>query len=277
MNKILVISALLFIIPSIGFSQTRKERKTALQYEMAGKRYYQQQKYKEAIVEFEKSLAINKKPTIYYNLAQAYRKTGDYKKALFFYKLFLPEIRNIKKLMNEQQDAYIEAITKRIKEMEIKISKIEKMKKDIAEKERIRIEAKLRAEQERKAKLEAEKREIEKTTQSQNALFNKWWFWTGVGSTVFLIGISSYFGIQAMSSNSDWEKTWDTKYKDETKTYSTYSNIAIGAAFLSAGVTTLFSVLYSRNKSKPENKNKSVAIIPGCAPGYCGIALTFSF
>jgi len=161
--------------------------------------------------------------------------------------------------------------------MEIKISKIEKMKKDIAEKERIRIEAKLRAEQERKAKLEAEKREIEKTTQSQNALFNKWWFWTGVGSTVFLIGISSYFGIQAMSSNSDWEKTWDTKYKEETKTYSTYSNIAIGAAFLSAGVTTLFSVLYSRNKSKPENKNKSVAIIPGCAPGYCGIALTFSF
>src|SRR5688572_22044301 len=79
--------------------------KAAEHYEQA-MRFYEAGKYKEAIPEFQEAYALTGEAILLYNIAQAYRNSGDAKQALTFYKRYLAKDPNgAKKAEAEKKSA----------------------------------------------------------------------------------------------------------------------------------------------------------------------------
>jgi tetratricopeptide (TPR) repeat protein len=289
MSKYITIFYLLFLIPSIAFSQSKKELKRASKLEKEGKQYLVGKMYKEAIVKFEESLKIYKKSTIYFNIAQAYRNIGDYKKALKYYKLFLPLITKVKKLSNKKKAEYIIIISGKIGEMEKKIIDEKELKDKLAAQKLEKIKAeklaeKVKAEkQAAKIKVEEDKRKAEEEKKeaiaNEKSLFRKWWFWTGVGSTVLFTGSAIYFGMSAVSANDEWEQSWNTSDRDSAKSFKLLSDLTAVGAVISAGTLALFSYFhYKKNQDDSSEKDtKSVNFTPVYTPDFYGFAFSLSF
>ncbi|MFH2009350.1 MAG: PEGA domain-containing protein [bacterium] len=54
-----------------------------------GEEYYQQYMFKQALQEYKKGMRYKQDPAFLYNIAQCYRQLKDYKKAAFYYRLYL--------------------------------------------------------------------------------------------------------------------------------------------------------------------------------------------
>jgi tetratricopeptide (TPR) repeat protein len=271
MTKTLLFLLSIIFIPSNAFSKTVDED-SALKFIEAGKRFYSQKKYNRAILEFKKSLAIKKVPTILFNLAQAYYKAKKYRPALRYYKLFLPQIPYVKKLTKKQQDSYILGIYKLIKILEHKIRIENKKKKTTSVKKSVNPPKILI----KKAKKPIIPNHII-TKPGDQSLTKQWWFWTGIGATIVFTAGTTYFGLKAISKIDDWQHSWDPKDEDSANLNVLLSDISVAGAILSAGTVITLSIFHlTKSKSSPKETHP-VAIIPGCTPTGCTISFALNF
>ena len=80
-----------------------------------GERIYQQGEFRKALSEYKKAHQAKAHPAFIFNVAQCHRQLGEYKKALFFYRLYLSEAP---KSPNRDE------VPRRIEEMEQKVAEL---------------------------------------------------------------------------------------------------------------------------------------------------------
>jgi hypothetical protein len=85
-----------------------------------GELYYQQGDFRKALVHYKKAQSYRRHPAFIFNIAQCHRQLRQYKKALFFYRLFLSEQPNAS---NRKE------VRTRIRQMERKVAELRRWKR----------------------------------------------------------------------------------------------------------------------------------------------------
>jgi hypothetical protein len=103
-------------------AQAAPAKEKAKKHFKQGEVYYQQGMFREALKEYRKAHRLIQHPAFIFNMAQCHRQLGEYRKALFSYKLFLsenPKTPNRKEVLG------------RIREMKKKVAQNERAQKNM--------------------------------------------------------------------------------------------------------------------------------------------------
>jgi tetratricopeptide (TPR) repeat protein len=120
----LILLASVILLTHAALAEARSEDPTteqARKHFQAGQDFFDVGRWDEAAAEFEQAYALRKDPTFIYNMAQAYRRKGDAKRALDLYKNYLikkpdsPQRADVEeriKTLQQQLDAEAERMNK---------------------------------------------------------------------------------------------------------------------------------------------------------------------
>jgi tetratricopeptide (TPR) repeat protein len=112
----LVTLVLGFALPTAPVRAADSSTEEARQHFLKGQQFFELARWDEAIAEFEQAYAARSDPTFIYNMAQAYRRKGDAKKALDLYKNYL--IKAPKSMQRAEVEERIAALQKQVEEAE---------------------------------------------------------------------------------------------------------------------------------------------------------------
>ncbi|MDA3863438.1 MAG: PEGA domain-containing protein [Deltaproteobacteria bacterium] len=114
--------------------------------------------------------------------------------------------------------------------------------------------------------------------------YNKWWFYTGIATTLVFVSGSVYFGMEAVAYEDDYNNATSQAdkehFKDEGETAALRSDISTGIAVLSGLATVAGSLIYHNYFSSPKSvssKTSSYFVIPSCTSAGCTVSASFSF
>ncbi len=282
-------------------------------HEKLGVDAYRNRKYAEALGHFLKAIEIKKKQGLYFNIAQCYRFTGKYEEALRYYQLFYVALDSIGRLSKRQRAAYKKEVEGRMAEMKIKADVIRaqrarearerrdaEVRRQEAEKRRLLEQARAKREAEakrhrtqlareraRKAKAEAElQRQIRQrheellseraVVMKRRSFTDKWWFWTGIGTTALFTAGTILFGMKALSAADDWERSWLDKDRDRVKTFRNLTDLCLGGAIVS-GLTTAVITLFNRYSNPLPRIDGNITLSPAVTGDGAGLTLTVRF
>lgn len=276
-----VMVATIGVIPSMVMAQSKKQQ---LYDSLKNAAYvlYKEQKYDEAIVQFEKAYEVIPDPKIWFNLGQCHRHLNHVEQALLYYEKFLNALPEINDLSEEK---------KRSLEADVRewVSQLRRQKEE-EEDARLREEEARRQKQQEMSTLSIEntpKSEEEKpkvdniqpnVVHSHVSLTSRWWFWTGVGITAVLAGATAWAGLRAKDYNDQWRQVWDTDYSDKAEFYQKVTDGMLVGTLVSAVVTGVASWLFlSQQPSSRPIPPKSAFIVPSCDGITCTLQLTVLF
>jgi tetratricopeptide (TPR) repeat protein len=194
MRTILIIVSTLLLLAGPARAQDKAVKAAAKAHLEAGEKYQREQKYDQAIAEFEAGFAKLPVPAFLFNIGQAYRLKGDPPNAVLFYQKYLALEPNGR--ASAEARSHVATLT-----MEIEAA-------ERAEQER-RADAERAAEAERLARAEEELRRREAEEARRKELTEKdrgtgspgrglriaGYASTAVG--VILVGTAVYFGLEA--------------------------------------------------------------------------------
>ena len=276
-----VMVATIGVIPSTIMAQSKKQ---TLFDSLKSAAYvlYEEQRYEEAIVQFEKAYEVIPDPKIWFNLGQCHRQLNHVEQALLYYEKFLNALPEINDLSEEK---------KRSLEADVRkwVSQLRRQKEE--EDARLREEeARRRQTEQQMATLSTEntpKSEEEKPTvvnrqptvvHTHVSLTSRWWFWTGVGTTAVLAGTTVWAGLRAKDYNDQWRQVWDDAYRDKAEFYQKVTDILLVGTLVSAVATGVASWLFlSQQPSSRAIPPKSAFIVPSCDGITCMLQLTVLF
>ncbi len=254
---------------------TANEQKLYDAYVAAGRVLYGDEKYAEAIVQFEKAYEVIPDPKLYFNLAQSHRLSENPEKALEYYRKFLNVLPTITDLPETTKTTAAADVRKWIDQLEGE----KRIREEQAEKARLEKE---RKEKDPLKKAEETKGEEPGTTpgvpSGNTGLTSRWWFWTGIGLTTVLAAGTVWAGMEASRYNDDWKKNWQKTDRDNALLYQDITDIAlIGAVSIGIAVSVA-SWLHVRNPSASvEGTTSHMALIPGCDGSGCMLTFTWQF
>ncbi|MBU1244019.1 tetratricopeptide repeat protein [Myxococcota bacterium] len=271
-----------FALPGGGSTASAQPRNKKLfdAYKSAAVVLYEQQKYEEAIGQFEKAFETIPDPKIWFNLGQCHRLLNHYEQALLYYEKFLEALPKIQDLPESKKAAVAQEVRQWV-------DGLKKEKK--AEDERIRKEA------EEKQRLERERLEkdspdgvktdagtaapgTEPVVAGSGGLTTKWWFWTGVGATVVLTAVTVWAGTQALSYNDAWKKDWDPADRDSARTFMNITDVSLAGAVIAGVAVSVATVLHLKAPpARVEGKTAPVALLPSCDGSGCYLSFTLDF
>ncbi|HEY5960389.1 MAG TPA: hypothetical protein VIV60_27735, partial [Polyangiaceae bacterium] len=104
--------------------------------------------------------------------------------------------------------------------------------------------------------------------------------YVGIAATGVFAAAATVTGVIALSKNKDYENATDlteaNRIKDSGKTYVLLTDIGVGAAVVSAGVTAY--LYFSAPKAKPEKASSaSIQLSPAVSPSAAGLAMFGKF
>jgi len=271
-----------WIAPAVG--QARPNAKQKKIYETLvseGRSLYNEEKYQEAIDRFERAFEIIPDMKLLFNMAQSHRLAGNVEKALMLYRRFLDALPEIRELSQAKKTTIISDVKKWIDQLETEKRTLEEK----AEKERLEKAEKERLEKERLEKERLERERLEALAISAappkadwKNLTSKWWFWTGVGTTVLLALGSTWAGTQVLSYNDDWKRDWHTSDRDKARLYQDIADISLVGALSVGLAVSVYSYFHLRSGSLTVAKKASpVALVPACDGSGCMLSLTLEF
>lgn len=238
---------------------------------------YGEQKYEDAIVQFEKAYQTIPDPKIWFNLGQCHRLLNHQEQALFYYRKFLEALPTIKELP-EAKKAAVE------KEVRQWVSELEKEK--AAEDERLRKEEAEKAERERLERERAGQGKEPGTDPGQGpkapggegGLTSKWWFWTGVGATVVFTAATVWAGTQALSYNDAWKKDWNPADRDNATKYMNITDLSLAGAVIAGVAVSVATVLHLKSgPAQVKGETAPVSFVPACDGAGCYLSFTLNF
>jgi len=257
-----------------------KAKKLFDAYKNAAVVLYEEQKYQEAIVQFEKAYETIPDPKIWFNLGQCHRLLNHYEQALLYYGKFLDALPKIADLTDGKKAAVGQEVRQWVEKL-----KVEKA----AEDERLRME------EEEKKRLEQERLKAEnpdgvkhddnkapdgsgRLAAGSDALTSKWWFWTGVGATVVLTAVTVWAGTQALSYNDAWKKDWDPADKDSAEKFMNITDLSLAGAVVAGIAVSVATYLHlGKEPAQVEGKTAPVSLLPSCDGAGCYLSLTLNF
>jgi len=239
---------------------------------------YGEQKYDEAIIQFEKAFQTIPDPKIWFNLGQCHRLLKHVEQSLLYYRKFLDALPTIKDLPQAKKEAVEKEVRQWVDELE---------KEKAAEDERLRQEAD-KAERERLAREKAGQDTKTPGTepgtgpQAPDAgvgLTSKWWFWTGVGATVVLTAVTVWAGTQALSYNDAWKKDWDPADRDSAEQFMNITDLSLAGAVVAGVAVSVATFLHLKNDRPAQVKGETapVSLLPSCDGSGCSLSLTLKF
>ena len=113
LGRAVLVAVLLCSLAEASWADKKTETEARTYYDQ-GTKYYALGRFEEAIQNYEKAFELRPDPVLLYNIAQAYRLSKNFERALFFYKSFL---RNAPDAPNRAQ------IEERIAELEEWVAK----------------------------------------------------------------------------------------------------------------------------------------------------------
>ncbi|PKN47479.1 MAG: hypothetical protein CVU59_02745 [Deltaproteobacteria bacterium HGW-Deltaproteobacteria-17] len=276
-----LLQMLSFAVPgggAVAFSQS-KNKKLFDAFKNAAVVLYEQQKYEEAIAQFEKAFETIPDPKIWFNLGQCHRLLNHHEQALLYYEKFLEALPKIQDLPQSKKAAVAQEVRQWV-------DGLKKAKQ--AEDDRLRMEAEEKAllEKERQAKEPPEgvKPDPGKTAPGpapvapgEAGLTSKWWFWTGVGTTVVLTAVTVWAGTQALSYNDAWKKDWDTADRDSARTFMNITDVSLAGAVIAGVAVTVATVMHLKAPVRVEGKTAPVALLPSCDGAGCYLSFSLDF
>ncbi len=108
LGRAVLVAVLLCSLAEASWADKKTETEARTYYDQ-GTKYYALGRFEEAIQNYEKAFELRPDPVLLYNIAQAYRLSKNFERALFFYKSFL---RNMPDAPNRPE------VERRIGEME---------------------------------------------------------------------------------------------------------------------------------------------------------------
>ncbi len=286
LSTILAFSFLIQLIPMAlpvgtgAVSAQPRNKKLFDAYKGAAVVLYEEQKYDEAIAQFEKAFATIPDPKIWFNLGQCHRLLNHTEQALLYYEKFLQALPSIQDLPENKKAAVATEVRQWVEKLKAeKAAEDERIRKEEEEKKRL--------EQERQANTRPDGVKVDPSTTpspagpaggGSDALTSKWWFWTGVGATVVFTAATVWAGTQALSYNDAWKKDWDTSDRDAARTWMNITDLSLTGAVLSGVAVTVATVLHLKNRpARIEGKAAPVALLPSCDGTGCYLSLTLGF
>lgn len=273
-------------VPAASHAQAKKQ-KLFDAFKKAAYVLYEEQKYEDAIVQFEKAYEVIPDPKIWFNLGQCHRQLHHVEQALLYYEKFLDALPGI----SDIPDAKKRSLETEVREW---VSQLRRQKEEE--------DARLREEEARRQKEQSanaagqggsesggEKAsdkggdlppsKTEPGAQGNASLTSRWWFWTGVGTTAVLAGVTVWAGLQSRDYNDKWQQIWDTEYRDKARLYQNITDAALAGALVSAVVTGVASWMFLRDgqSGSSASAGKSAFLVPVCDGAACTLHLTFSF
>jgi tetratricopeptide (TPR) repeat protein len=263
---------------------------------------YTQGNFEKALVLFKKALLLYRHPSFIFNIAQCHRQLGQYKKALFFYKLYI----------SEKPDApNAEEVQERIKEME------QKARAKAARSGKLSVTSKpsgaaiyvdrltgrpvgttpkvlsLRAGQRLVVLRAAGHREVRRTVTikageiAQLAVtlprlkkrtprprfYKTWWFWTGASVTIGLAGAAAATGVLALEKNKDCSNDDIVR---QCKLYRALTDAFWITAVVGAVGTAVGAIVWELQRGKERAATRAV-VTPACSSSGCSIWVTGRF
>ena len=244
-------------------------------YKGAAVALYEDQKYGEAISQFEKAFATIPDPKIWFNLGQCHRLLNHTEQALLYYEKFLEALPKIQDLSENKKAAVAQEVRQWVDKLKAERN---------AEDERIRKEEeeKKRLEPERPANTEPAVTKAPPSTEREGpeavTLTSKWWFWTGVGATVIFTAATVWAGTQALSYNDAWKKDWDPSDRDSAKKFQNITDLSLAGAVVAGVAVSVATFLHLKSGSaEVHGKTAPVALFPSCDGSGCTLSLTLSF
>ncbi|MGM0596913.1 MAG: PEGA domain-containing protein [Myxococcota bacterium] len=114
--------------------------------------------------------------------------------------------------------------------------------------------------------------------------YHKWWFYTGIATSLVFVSGSVYFGMEALAYEDDYNSATSQEdkdhFKDQGEAAALRSDISTGLAVLSGFATVTGSLIYHNYFSSPKStssKKSSYFFIPSCTPAGCTVSASFSF
>jgi hypothetical protein len=98
------------IFPSLA--QAQDNRALAREHFERGSKFFDLQRYHEAVKEYETAYELHASPELLYNIAQAARNAGDYQKAIGAYRMFLVRSQKVSQAERDVLTARIEELKK---------------------------------------------------------------------------------------------------------------------------------------------------------------------
>ncbi len=245
---------------------------------------YEEKKFEEAIVQFEKAYEAVPDPKIWFNLGQCHRQLNHVEQALMYYEKFLAALPEIQDLP---------AAKKRVLETEVRdwVTQLQKQKEEedarLREEEarqKAREQAKSQGTQEPAGTPASEKEGGEKAKdggtpaagETDASLTSRWWFWTGIGATAIFTGVTVWAGLRAQDYNDQWRQMWDTKYHDKAVQYQNFTDAALAGAIVSAVITGIASWISLRDTGSA-SAGKTAFFAPACDGTSCMLQLTLFY
>ena len=148
------------------------------------------------------------------------------------------------------------------------------------EKARADAEAKAKADADAKAKADAKvKNDSPGTTPAPSpGLTSRWWFWTGVGATVVFTGATVVLGLTTLDLQKNWEAGWDPEDRSKLEDFRTYTDLALGAAIVSAAALGVSIFLTRGDRATPKPADTTGwRLWPSCGPDGCQLTLSLGF
>jgi len=239
---------------------------------------YGEQKYEDAIVQFEKAYQTIPDPKIWFNLGQCHRLLNHQEQALFYYRKFLEALPTIKDLPEAKKAAVEKEVRQWVAELE---------KEKAAEDERIRKEEAEKAERERLERERSGQGSKEPGTDpvqgpkapgGEGGLTSKWWFWTGVGATVVFTAATVWAGTQALSYNDAWKKDWNPADRDNAEKFMNITDISLAGAVIAGVAVSVATVLHLKSGSaQVKGETAPVSLMPACDGAGCYLSFTLNF
>ena len=112
-------------------------------------------------------------------------------------------------------------------------------------------------------------------TAKSKPVFKRWWFWTGVGGAVFLVGVGGALGGVALNANNNWLKNGDTAARDRAMNLSVVADVMMITGAAAAVAVTVAAILVWKRKRK--EKASAVRLYPSCGPAGCGVVARGNF
>ncbi len=239
---------------------------------------YGEQKYEDAIAQFEKAFQTIPDPKIWFNLGQCHRMLNHQEQALFYYRKFLEALPTIKDLPEAKKAAVEKEVRQWVDELE---------KEKAAEEERLRKEEAEKAERERLERERAGQGTKEPGTDpgkgpdvpaGSGGLTSKWWFWTGVGATVVFTAATVWAGTQALSYNDAWKKDWNPADRDNATKYMNITDISLAGAVIAGVAVSVATVLHLKSgPARVKGETAPVSLVPACDGAGCYLTFTLNF
>jgi tetratricopeptide (TPR) repeat protein len=181
-TRALLAAALLVLLSSPAGAADEADVKRARELNRAGQKHYNLGEFKEAIEYFKKAYKLVERPELLFNIAQAYRISKNFGKALFFYRAFL----------RKRPDARVRPeVERRIAEMEASLKRRDKTSESPPTGSVDAFQGGDRAGSTPRAG-SAPRTDLVKAPSDNDTpppaagrpIYKRWWFWTGIAVLV---------------------------------------------------------------------------------------------